>query len=80
MIDDGALRKWNAEITKFDEYGMMFSIYFKVIKAMARFYLVIGILSIPVMLFFFGGTMFKEAGSEIKSELSRVTIGNLGGE
>ena len=58
FINDGAIRHWDPNLTKIDGYGMMFSIYFKVLKALIKFYIAMGILSIPVMFLFSGGQMY----------------------
>ena len=57
------------------EYGVGIVVYFQFLKYMACVFLILGILSVPTMIFSFYGT--KPDGS-FTSIASSISIGNLG--
>ena len=63
-----------------DEHGLAISIYFRILKSSICFFILLGIVTLPLLFLLSGGAVHEDASSAIDQKLSVFSIGNLGEE
>jgi hypothetical protein len=61
-----------------DEHGLAISLYFRILKSSICFFILLGVVTLPLLFLLSGGSVHEDASSAIDQKLSIFSIGNLG--